>query len=190
MLLSIKVIVGLGNPGPKYAYTRHNIGFLTIDALAEELGVQVNQAKFKSLIAETRWQQHKVILVKPMTYMNLSGEALREIVDFYKIPIDNLLVIYDDLDLPNGSVKLRLKGGSAGHNGLKSIIQHLNTKEFKRIKMGIGRPEHGDVVAYVLGKFAPNEMDAIEEAIEKAKQASLAFVSEDDFSRVMNKFNV
>lgn len=188
--MSIKVIVGLGNPGPKYAYTRHNIGFLTIDAISAELNVEVNQAKFKSLIGETSRNGHKVLLVKPMTFMNLSGEALREIVHFYKLPIDNLLVIYDDLDLPHGSVKLRFKGGSAGHNGLKSIIQHLGTEEFKRIKMGIGRPKDGQVVDYVLGRFAPDEMASINQAIEKAKEASLAFLSEDDFSRVMNKFNV
>lgn len=185
-----KVIVGLGNPGEKYAYTRHNIGFLTIDALADTLQISVNQAKFKGLYAETRWKGHKLIVLKPMTYMNLSGESIRAIVDFYKLDIQDLLIIYDDLDLPHGAVKLRVKGGSGGHNGLKSIIAHLKTEEFKRIKMGIGRPEHGDVIAHVLGTFREEEEAGLQEAIEKAVRASLAFVEEEDFSRVMNKYNV
>lgn len=189
-LSKVKVIVGLGNPGKKYEYTRHNIGFLTIDSIAEALQVSIDQVKFKALFAETRYKQEKVILLKPMTYMNLSGESIREVVDFYKLTQDDLLIIYDDLDLPHGTVKLRAKGGSGGHNGLKSIIAHLNTQDFKRIKMGIGRPLHGEVIAHVLGSFGKNEELELKQAIDKASKASLAFLEEEDFSKVMNVYNV
>ncbi|WP_202081448.1 aminoacyl-tRNA hydrolase [Caldalkalibacillus salinus] len=185
----MKLIVGLGNPGPKYEDTRHNIGFMVIDHLARALNIEVTQNKGKGLVGEGLVEGQKVMLVKPMTYMNLSGECVRALMDYYKIPIDDVLIIYDDLDLPFAKFKLRMKGSSAGHNGLKSIIAHLGTQAFQRVKMGIGRPEYGDIIPYVLGKFAKEEQKHLQPWIEEAGEASLAFVTEPDFSKVMNRFN-
>jgi len=185
----MKLIVGLGNPGKQYEFTRHNIGFLALDYLSEQLQSPINQAKFKGLLGEGKYKNERVLLLKPMTYMNLSGESIREVMDFYKIEIQDVLVIYDDLDLPNGSLKLRYKGGSGGHNGIKSIIHHLKTEEFKRIRMGIGRPEHGDIVSYVLGRFNKVEEGPLQVAIEKASKAAEAFIEEPDFTKVMNIYN-
>lgn len=186
----MKVIVGLGNPGPKYEFTRHNIGFLTIDQLAQKLNIEVKQSKFKALYGETRIGQEKVILLKPMTYMNLSGESVNEVLRFYNCEIDDVLIIYDDLDLPAGKMKLRMQGGAGGHNGIKSIIQHLGTQQFKRIKMGIGRPVNEDVVSYVLGTFSKEEQETLQEMLPKAADACVSFVEEEDFSKVMNNYNV
>lgn len=185
----MKVIVGLGNPGPKYETTRHNVGFLAIDVIADALGIEIRQTKWKGLYGEGTYQGHKVILLKPMTYMNLSGESMIELINFYKIPIENLLVLYDDLDLPLGKIKLRYKGSSGGHNGLKSIIAHLGTEQFQRVKMGIGRPAFGDIVSYVLGQFPQDELGLLEDMLVKAKDASLSFIEEQDFTKVMNKYN-
>lgn len=186
----MKVIIGLGNPGKKYEFTRHNIGFITLDHVAEKLHISMDQAKFKGLIGEGRYMNEKVILFKPMTFMNLSGEAIRELLDFYKLSNEEILVIYDDLDLPSGQLKLRFKGGPGGHNGIKSILSHLGTEQFKRIKMGIGRPEYGDVVSYVLGNFNKEEEEGLQEAVKKATEASLSFIEERDFTKVMNIYNV
>jgi PTH1 family peptidyl-tRNA hydrolase len=185
----VKVIVGLGNPGKKYEFTRHNIGFITLDYIADQLDISLDQSKFKGLYGEGRFKNEKVLLLKPMTYMNLSGEAIREITDFYKLTNEDILIIYDDLDLPSGKIKLRLKGGSGGHNGLKSIMAHLGTEEFKRVKMGIGRPTHGDVVSYVLGQFSKDEEQNLEDAVKKATESSLSFLEEEDFTKVMNIYN-
>ncbi|GAA0353459.1 aminoacyl-tRNA hydrolase [Bacillus horti] len=185
----MKLIVGLGNPGPKYELTRHNIGFLSIDYIADELGLDLNKSKWKGLYAEGVYQGEKIILLKPMTFMNLSGESIQEVMNFYKIPVENILIIFDDLDLPFGKIKLRYKGSSGGHNGLKSIIAHLGTDQFKRIKMGIGRPEFGDTVSYVLGQFPLEQQDTLEEMLAHASKASTAFIGEDDFTKVMNKYN-
>jgi len=185
----MKVIIGLGNPGKQYEFTRHNIGFLTIDRLSEELNIPVGQAKFKALVGEGFYKNHKVILLKPMTYMNLSGESVREVLDFYKLSIEDLLIVFDDLDLPAGQNKLRYKGGSGGHNGIKSIISHLHTEEFKRIKMGIGRPAKGDIVSYVLGRFPAEEEEKLGEQINKAVKACYSFIEEEDFTKVMNMHN-
>lgn len=186
----MKVIIGLGNPGKKYEFTRHNIGFITLDYIAEVLNISMDQAKFKGLVGEGRYKDEKVILLKPMTFMNLSGEAIRELIDFYKLSNEDVLVIYDDLDLPGGQLKLRYKGGSGGHNGIKSILAHLGTEQFKRIKMGIGRPAYGDVVSYVLGNFTEEEDAGLQEAVKKATDASISFIEEKDFTKVMNIHNV
>jgi PTH1 family peptidyl-tRNA hydrolase len=185
----MKVIIGLGNPGKEYEFTRHNIGFLTVDYLSDELQIPFNQAKFKGVYGEGRYKNEKVILLKPLTYMNLSGESIRELIDFYKLSIDDLLIIYDDLDLSPGKLKLRYKGGSGGHNGLKSIIHHLKTEQFKRIRMGIGRPLQGDIVSHVLGRFPTEEDEQLNEVIKKAAEASLSFIGEHDFTKVMNMYN-
>jgi PTH1 family peptidyl-tRNA hydrolase len=185
----VKVIVGLGNPGEKYECTRHNIGFITIDYIADQLQLSLDQSKFKGLYGEGRYKDEKVILLKPMTYMNLSGESIRELIDFYKLSHDDLLVIYDDLDLPAGDIKLRYKGGPGGHNGIKSILAHLGTEQFKRIKMGIGRPIYGDVISHVLGSFSKEEQTNLQEVVKKAAEASLSFLEEKDFTKVMNIYN-
>ena len=136
------IIAGLGNPGREYDMTRHNIGFEVIDYLAEQYNVKVNKLKFKSLYGETNLGGEKVYLVKPQTYMNLSGEAIREFCAFYKIPSENVIIINDDISLEAGKVRIRRKGSAGGHNGLKSIIYQLGTDEFPRIKMGVGAPKH------------------------------------------------
>jgi peptidyl-tRNA hydrolase, PTH1 family len=184
----MKVIVGLGNPGRKYEVTRHNIGFITVDHIADELDIDVTRMKWKGLLGEGRVQGEKVILFKPQTYMNKSGEAVRELIDFYDVPLTDVLFIYDDLDLPSGKIKLRTKGSAGGHNGVKSLIQHLGTKELRRIKMGVGRPDSGDVVSYVLGQFPGEEQEAVRAMINMAVQAGIAFCTE-EFSKVMNMYN-
>lgn len=186
----MKVIVGLGNPGKQYEMTRHNVGFWAIDRLAEEWNIPLSQGKFKGLIGEGRVGTEKVILVKPMTYMNLSGECVAPLLNFYKLdPEEDVLVIYDDLDLPCGKVRLRTKGSSGGHNGMKSLIAHLGTEEFKRIKIGIGRPAPGyKVVDHVLTTFPPEELADVQDAVKHAAEAAKAW-TEISFLRVMNQFN-
>ncbi len=184
----MKVIVGLGNPGEKYAQTRHNIGFLTVDRLAEKMNISLDRTKFNAAFGESIHHGEKVVLLKPLTYMNRSGESVSEVIQFFKCSHENFLFIYDDLDLPFGQIRLRLKGGSGGHNGVKSIIEHLGTKTFKRIRMGIGRPEHGDVTAYVLSAFQEAETDLLQKMLDKASDACVSFL-EEDFSKVMNMYN-
>ena len=136
--------MGLGNPGPKYEYTRHNAGFLTINTLAQKLGVQIDRMKFKSLCADAMMGGKRVLLMKPQTFMNNSGEAVREAMNFYKIPPENILVIFDDISLPVGKLRIRPKGSAGGHNGIKSIIQHSGSENFPRVKVGVGaKPNPG-----------------------------------------------
>ncbi len=162
------LIVGLGNPGRKYAQTRHNAGFMLVDRLAERLGLRFRRMQFKALITDGRFQGRKIILAKPQTYMNLSGQAVRPLVRFYQIPAANLLVAYDDLDLPLGALRLRPKGGHGGHKGMRSIIEHLGTQEFPRLRLGIGRPPgRMDAADYVLQPFSPAEMELMEIAFAK-----------------------
>lgn len=185
----MKLIVGLGNPGKKYEDTRHNIGFHVIDNLAKNLNIKLNQEKWKGLFGFETINGEKLFLLKPLTYMNLSGEAVRPLIDFYKINIDDVLIVFDDLDLPPGKIRLRQKGSHGGHNGIKSITSHLGTDQFKRIKIGIGRPEPGvEVPNYVLGTFPPNEKEEVETAVEQATKACEKWISE-DFIKVMNSFN-
>lgn len=185
----MKVIVGLGNPGSKYEGTRHNAGFMVIDRLADQWNIDVKQAKFRSVVGEGRVGSEKILLVKPVTYMNLSGEAVHQVVDFYKIDLDDLLVIYDDLDLPPGKIRLRQKGSAGGHNGIKSIISHLGTQEFNRIKVGIGRPgPGGDVVSYVLSPFSNEQKEEVLEGIELAAKACVTWI-ESSFIQAMNQYN-
>lgn len=165
------IIAGLGNPGSKYENTRHNMGFKAIDAMASEFGIDVNRAKFKGLIGEGRIGSEKVILLKPQTYMNLSGQSVREIMNFYKIPEENLIVIYDDFDLPIGSIRVRKSGGPGTHNGMKSVIQELGSRKFPRVRVGIGSSD-GSTIQFVIGKVGKDEQQILNEAAEAAASAA------------------
>ena len=157
------VIVGLGNPGDKYARTRHNVGFDVIDLLAEQNGISVTERKHKALIGKGRIAGQAVILVKPQTFMNLSGESVGDILHFYKLdPAQDLIVISDDVALDPGALRIRKKGSAGGHNGLKNIIAHCHTEEFMRVRIGVGKlPPNGDMIAHVLGRFAPEDRRGI-----------------------------
>nr|WP_295970512.1 aminoacyl-tRNA hydrolase [uncultured Bacillus sp.] len=185
----MKLIVGLGNPGKQYEKTRHNIGFIVVDKIAEKLNIQLDQAKFKGLFGMGHIEGEKVLLLKPLTYMNLSGESIRAIIDFYQIDTEDLLVIYDDLDLPAGRIRLRQKGSAGGHNGIKSTIAHLGTQAFNRIRVGINRPSNGmEITDYVLGRFSQEELAEIEEAVERSADACIEWIHK-PFLQVMNKYN-
>jgi peptidyl-tRNA hydrolase, PTH1 family len=185
----MKLIVGLGNPGKQYDQTRHNIGFEVIDALSSEFAIPLNQSKFKGLYGIGFHNSEKIILLKPLTYMNLSGESIRAVMDFYQIELEDLLVIYDDLDLPVGKIRLRQKGSPGGHNGIKSTVAHLGTQQFNRIRIGIDRPQAGmSVPDYVLGRFRPEEKAFTEDAVKKSAEACSAWL-EKPFLQVMNEYN-
>ena len=182
------VIVGLGNPGKKYATTRHNVGFLTLDTLAKETGISITKIKHKALIGEGRVGGKKVVLVKPQTYMNKSGESVQELVGFYKIPMENLVVIYDDIDLDPGRLRIRKKGSGGSHNGMRSIIRLLGDDGFPRIRIGVGRPDQQDLASFVLSQFHEDEKQDVADTIEKAAKAAVTIVSE-DLERAMNTYN-
>ncbi|MCG0275838.1 MAG: aminoacyl-tRNA hydrolase [Thermosediminibacteraceae bacterium] len=181
------LIVGLGNPGKEYEDTRHNVGFMVVDKLAERLGIKVDRVKFKGLFGEGFFEGEKILLLKPMTYMNLSGQSVQDAVEFYKIPTENLVVIYDDMDLPLGRLRIRKKGSSGGHKGMESIIYHIASEGFPRIRVGIGRPKD-DVVDYVLGKFEPGEKKVIDAVIEAAAEAAVTIVQH-GVEEAMNRYN-
>ena len=181
-------IIGLGNPEKKYDKTRHNIGFDVIDELASQMGVQVNTKRHKALCGVGQIGSEKVILVKPQTYMNLSGESVRAVMDFYKLdPTKNIIVIADDISLPTGKIRIRAKGSAGGHNGLKSIIAHAGTDQFTRIKVGVGANQ-GDLVKHVLVKFSKGEREIVDDAVRNAASASEVIVMY-DVQTAMNKFN-
>ena len=184
------VIAGLGNPKREYDNTRHNIGFALIDALADQYNISVMDMKHKALTGKGMINGQKVILVKPLTFMNLSGESIRPIVDYYKIDVSTeLIVISDDISLPPGQIRVRKKGSAGGHNGLKNIIQHLGSEEFQRIRIGVGeKPAGYDLADYVLGHFSKEEQPLIREGVEKAMKAA-AMMLEGDVDRAMNEFN-
>ncbi|HSH24191.1 MAG TPA: aminoacyl-tRNA hydrolase [Massilibacterium sp.] len=185
----MKCFVGLGNPGKKYEQTRHNIGFRVIDELAEKWDISLNQEKFKGIYGSGIVNGEKVFLIKPITYMNISGECVRPFLDYFKIPLEELVVIYDDLDLPTGRVRLRQKGSAGGHNGIKSLISHLGTEKFNRLRIGISRPQtRMPIPDYVLGPFSTEEQKEIQEAIHKAADACESFLT-NTFLEVMNKYN-
>ncbi len=183
------LIVGLGNPGKEYAGTRHNAGYEVVELLAERLNVKLNKLKFNSVYGETFINGEKVLLVKPVTYMNRSGIAVSEIMNFYKIPIDKLIVIYDDIDIPLGTLRIRQKGSSGTHNGMKSIIKSIGSEEFPRIRVGIGRNDNMDLADYVLQKFSSSERDKILSIIEKAAEAVIEVI-ETNIDSAMQKFNI
>ncbi len=183
------VIVGLGNPGNKYENTRHNIGFITIDAISKKYGIKVDRIKYKALVGEGEIGGEKVLLVKPQTFMNLSGESVREIAQWYKLPIENIIVIYDDADLSVGTIRVRPKGSSGTHNGMKSIIYQLQSDQFPRIRIGIGKaPYEWDLADYVLGRFNSEEAEQIGEAVVRAADAVKTLISS-GVNAAMNLFN-
>lgn len=185
----MKLIVGLGNPTKEYEGTRHNIGFMAIDALGEEYGIRVDTLKHKALIGKGMIEGQKVILAKPVTYMNLSGEAVREIADYYKIPAEDVIVIFDDISLDVGMIRIRRKGSAGGHNGIKSIIAHLGTMDFPRIKVGIGAKREGqDLADYVLGKFSKADREILQDALKDVKKA-VSLMVWDEITEAMNAFN-
>lgn len=183
------IVVGLGNPGKKYDGTRHNVGFDVIDILANRYNVNVNKIKFKSVYGETNIGNKKVLLVKPQTFMNNSGEAVLEISKFFKVPIENILVVVDDIDIGFGSLRIRAKGSAGSHNGMKSIVYLLQSDKFPRVKMGIGRQEEGrDLANFVLGRFSKEEQITINELLEKAADSVESIIKE-GVSSSMNKYN-
>ena len=184
------LIVGLGNPGQKYANTRHNMGFLTVDLLAEQVGVKLNKVKFKSVYNILSFAGCKCLVMKPQTYMNLSGESVGEAARFYKVPADHVLVISDDVSLPVGKLRIRKSGSAGGHNGLKNIIQHLGTDAFPRIKVGVGMPDHPDheMIDWVIGKPQGEEAKTLRAALDRAADAALSVIDEGP-DRAMNRFN-
>ena len=184
------VIVGLGNPSKEYDNTRHNIGFAAIDSLSDKYGISVNEVKHNALLGKGVIDGTKVILVKPLTYMNLSGEAVRAVVDYYKIDEEaELIVIYDDISLDVGQLRIRKKGSAGGHNGIKNIIQHLGHDTFQRIKIGVGeKPKGYDLADYVLGHFSKEEQDVMKDALEKLDGA-VKLMLMDDVDEAMNRYN-
>ena len=190
------IIAGLGNPGKEYQNTRHNMGFKVIDRIAEKYSISVNRTKFKALIGEGRIGTEKVILVKPQTYMNLSGESIREVMNFYKPEMENLIVIYDDFDIPTGSLRIRKKGSAGSHNGMKSVIYQLKDDSFPRIRVGIGAPDEEDkiqerdkqVIKHVIGKVSTKEMETFQEAIDKAADSVVCMI-EEGTDIAMNRYN-
>lgn len=184
------IIAGLGNPGSKYAHTRHNAGFESIERLADKYRIDISTKKFQALCGSGVIEGQKVLLLKPQTYMNLSGESLRAACDFYKIdPEEELIVLYDDISLEPGQLRIRKKGSAGGHNGMKSIIQHLGTQIFKRVKIGVGeKPAGYDLADYVLGHFSKEDWGEMTEAFDRAALAAARLVTE-DAEHVMNEFN-
>lgn len=184
------IVVGLGNPDRKYTLTRHNSGFLCIDMLSEKLNFRVDKLKFKSLIGDTTINGHRCIIMKPQTYMNNSGEAVRECANFYKIKPENIIVIYDDISLDVGKLRIRRKGTDGGHNGIKSIIYHLNSDQFPRIKVGCGKKPHPDydLADWVLSEFKKDEQKALEPALDNACKA-IELLLDNQIDKAMNLYN-
>lgn len=183
------LIVGLGNPGPKYHNNRHNVGFMVTDALADKANIPIRRFEFRALIGKGDFDDKRLILAKPQTFMNNSGQAVSALVNFYKIPHEKILVIHDDLDLPFGTLRMRPQGGAGGQRGLGSIIAKLNTREFARLRVGIGRPPgRMDPSDYVLHDFDQPEEEMLPEILDTAVKAIRMFLKE-DIERAMNKFN-
>lgn len=184
----MKIIVGLGNPGEKYLKTRHNVGFMVVDRFAQQLEVDCTQRKFQSLFCKKSVEQEDVVLLKPQTYMNLSGVAVKEVMDMYKCPIQDIMVVCDDLDMSLGKIRIRRNGGCGGHRGLKSIAERLGSTDFARLKIGIGRPMNEDPSDYVLSAFTAEEDQVKAEVIDNACQALKTWMFE-GVEACMNKFN-
>jgi PTH1 family peptidyl-tRNA hydrolase len=183
------LITGLGNPGRQYQASRHNIGFMLVTHLAEKLGIAFTRVESKALVTKTNYQDSSVILAKPQTYMNLSGQPVSSLVRFYKIQLDHLLVVYDDVDLPFGRIRIRPSGGSAGQKGMQSIISQLGSQDFPRMRMGIGRPPGSKSAAsYVLRDFSGEDADFLPPILDRGVDAVLTFISE-DLTTAMNRYN-
>ena len=182
------LIVGLGNPENEYSNTRHNMGFWTINEIAKKNNIEVNKSKFKGLLGTGIIQRKKVLLLKPQTYMNLSGESIKEVLDFYQIE-DEIIVIYDDIDTEKGSIRIRKKGGPGSHNGMKSIVENLQTTDFPRIRVGVGQPEFkNDMINYVIGKIPEEEKEILRQGVRKAAEA-VEEVLKNGIDIAMNKYN-
>lgn len=184
------LIVGLGNPGPEYAKSRHNIGFRCIDILADKLGVKIDRAKFEGLYGQTEYHGHKLYLLKPLTYMNLSGRSVLQLSSFFKIPPERIIVIFDDISLDPGRLRIRGNGSAGGHNGIKSIIAELGSQEFPRVKIGVGAKPHPDfdLAAWVLSTFSASEEKALAVSLENGAKAALTLMTQ-GVSEAANKFN-
>lgn len=187
----MKIVIGLGNPGREYEKTLHNLGYMAIDIVAEKLRCDfTKKAAFKSMIAEAFFNGEKVVLVKPLTYMNLSGEAVRAVVDFYKIPLKDIVIIYDDLDIDVGDVRFKPKGTSGTHNGMRNIVLHLNDTAFPRIRIGTKREEFDiPLIDYVLSNIPKNKAELYARAVDRAALCAYDFVCGVDFDRLMNVYN-
>ena len=183
------LIVGLGNPGREYNQTRHNIGFMLVDRLTVRLNARGMKVQSKAIVISSQYQDQKLILAKPQTFMNLSGQSVQGLVHFYKLPLDHVLIAHDDLDLPFCTIRMRPGGGAGGQKGIKSTIDQLGTPEFSRLRLGIDRPPgHMDAAAYVLQEFTQKESQAVSETLDRAADAALLWVSE-GLNAAMNKFN-
>lgn len=183
------LIVGLGNPENEYANTRHNMGFDTINEIAKKNNITVVKNKFKGLYEICNIEGKKVILLKPQTYMNLSGESIREVMNFYNIKLEELIVIYDDIDIEKGKIKIRKKGTAGSHNGMKSVVQELNSTDFARIRVGIGKPQYnGDMINYVIGPIPKEEQELLQQGVKQAAEA-LEEILKNGIDAAMNKYN-
>lgn len=184
----MKIIVGLGNPGKEYKNTRHNIGYMVLEELASRCPIEKQESKFDAIIGQIKIKGEKVLLVKPLTYMNLSGKSVQPLTHWYKLDLADLIVVYDDMDLPLGTIRIRAAGGSGGHKGIKSIIERLASQDFARIRIGIGRPENHDTVDWVLSRFAGDEKVKIEQAVKNAADALEKWIT-NGIADAMNTYN-
>lgn len=185
---SMRLIAGLGNPGDRYRGTRHNIGFMVADRVAERLGCEAAQAKFSGLLNNCRTNERRIQILKPMTFMNRSGSSVSQALNWFKLELEQVLIIYDDLDLPFGEVRIRRKGSAAGHNGLTSILEQCGSQGVPRLRVGIGRPSHGETVSYVLSRFSKEEESELPTVIDHGADAVLAWI-EGDIDEAMGRFN-
>lgn len=183
------LIIGLGNPEKDYGNTRHNMGFNVINKIAQKYNIEINRTKFKALFGSGNINNEKVILLKPQTFMNLSGESVKEAIDFYKLDLENVLIIYDDIDLAPGKIRIKKNGGPGTHNGMKSIVQHLGTENFARLRVGIGKPEDNtDLVEYVIGYVSQEDKELLEDGVNLAVEAVDTIIKE-NIDSAMNKYN-
>lgn len=183
------LIIGLGNPEKDYGNTRHNMGFNVINKIAEKYNIEINKTKFKALFGSGNINNEKVVLLKPQTFMNLSGESVKEAIDFYKIDLENILIIYDDIDLNPGKIRIKKSGGPGTHNGMRSIVQNLGTENFARLRVGIGKPEgHIDLVEYVIGHINQEDKDLLENGVDLAVKAIDTIIDE-NIDVAMNMYN-
>ena len=186
----MKIIAGLGNPGDPYCLTRHNMGFLVVDALADDCGIAIQKKKFEALLGDGRIGEHRVLFVKPQTYMNLSGQSIRQVFDFYQKTADDLVVIHDDLDLPFGTLRIKVGGGDGGHKGIRSLIDHLGDATFTRVRLGIGKPDfREDTERYVLQPFPKADLEQLAEVVRKACEAVREILAA-GARPSMNRFNI
>lgn len=186
----MKLLIGLGNPGKRYEATRHNVGFMAVDELVHQEGASYDKALFDASFTQVLYQGQKALIMKPLTFMNLSGNAIRPLMNYFNIALEDICVIYDDMDLPVGKIRLRQKGSAGGHNGIKSMIECLGSNEFKRIKVGVGRPQAGrSVTNHVLSRFDKEEEDDLILAVERAVDAAKDWIKGGDFAQTMNRYN-